>query len=87
MEKRQKNKTEDRLGRMINKGFQTTQDLFVGEIKVLKEEMNNNFKKVNQQINNINRNVVDVVRLEDFNKLDGRVVDIEELINLKVKKS
>ena len=39
--------------------------------------MNKNFKEVKEQINNINKNIVDVVRLEDFNKLEVRVEKIE----------
>ncbi len=71
----------DKLALMIGEGFNGVDKKF----ETLTGEMNNNFKKVNQQINNINLNTVDVVRLEDFNKLEGRVIDVEEVLHLKVK--
>ena len=50
-------------------------------------QMNKNFSEVKKQIDNINRNNVDVVHQEDFDKLEQRVVDVEEVLHLKIKKA
>ena len=75
------------LAVLMRDAFQTNQDLFVGEIKLLKEDMNGKFKQVVDKIDNLSRNAVDVVRQEEFNKLDKRVTDVEGALNLKLKKA
>src|SRR5579863_949338 len=52
------------------------------KIEALTTEVRNGFKKVHKEISKINLNVVDVVRMEDFNKLEKRVVDAEEVLAL-----
>ncbi len=46
-----------------------------------------NFKEVKQKIDNISLNIVDVVRKEEFEKLETRVVDLEEVTQLSTKKN
>lgn len=72
---------------MVKNAVQGTQDLLVKKIDSLTDETREGFKKVNQEINKINLNLVDVVRQEDFDKLENRVVKVEETLDLKLKKA
>ncbi len=58
-----------------------------GKFISLTGEMNTNFAEVKKQIDKININAVDVVRTEEFDKLEDRVTDVEEVLKLKLKKA
>ncbi len=93
--------TLDEVVVIMRDAFQSNQDLIMGEIGSLKsefgslksevgslrKEMRSGFEQVTQKISNLSRNAVDVVRQEDFDKLESRVVDLEEITQLSVKKS
>ena len=86
--------TLDMLALMIGEGFNGVDKKFAGidqkfavmdqKFEKITKEMNQNFSEVKQQINTININAVDVVRKEDFDKLENRVVDVEEVLKLKL---
>ena len=74
---------EDRLGRMLNDGFQATQDLIIGKL----EQMDKNIKEIHREVQKVNLNNVDVVLKEEFEKLENRVGDVEEIVDLKLKEA
>lgn len=67
----------------VNERFNTVDKKF----EILTGEMNKNFKEVTNQINKISLNAVDVVRQKDFDDLKDRVTDVEEVLDLKLKKA
>ena len=100
-EKNKKITTIDELAALINSSFQVNQDGMIKRFEyidkrfehmdkrfdALTEEMRSGFKKVSSQIDKINLNAVDVVRKEEFEKLETRVTDVEEMVNLKLGKA
>ncbi|OGZ70394.1 MAG: hypothetical protein A3F47_00780 [Candidatus Staskawiczbacteria bacterium RIFCSPHIGHO2_12_FULL_38_11] len=92
--KNKKITTVDELAVMINNGFQNTQDHFnkkfdalTGEMRNGFKKVNENFKEVNEKINNISKNIIDVVHKEEFDRLESRVTDVEEVAELASKKN
>ena len=95
--KKGKNKEVTTLDEAVNimlDAFQTNQDLFMGkigsiegEIGSLRTEMRDGFEKVNTEINKINLNAVDVVRKEEFDKLETRIGGVEKALDLKLKEA
>lgn len=67
--------------------FQSNQEYMDKRFDMLTVEMRDGFRKVNTEINKINLNAVDVVRKEEFDKLETRVEDAEEALDLKLKKA
>ncbi|MEK7664257.1 MAG: hypothetical protein AAB340_02360 [Patescibacteria group bacterium] len=93
MKNKKKVTTIDGLARMINSSFQDNQEYmdkkFEGVDKkfgILTGKMNKNFHEVKKQIDNISKNTVDVIHQEDFNKLESRVEDVEEVLHITGKK-
>lgn len=87
--KKKNNKiTLGKLAMMIGKGFNGMDKRFEKidrRFESLEKEMKDDFGIVKKQIDQINLNLVDVVRQEEFNKLEQRVTDVEEVLDLKVK--
>jgi BMFP domain-containing protein YqiC len=86
MKKEKTNKSEDGLARMLNNGFQATQDLFIKKFDQMEkkidqkfDQVNENFKQVNEKIDNISLNIVDIVRKEEFDKLENRINSLETI--------
>jgi len=75
------------LSVLMLKSFDSAQQYVDKRFESITHEVRSGFKKVETQINTINRNNVNVVRQEDFNKLENRVTDIEEVLELKIKKN
>ncbi len=71
----------DELAVLMHDAFQSNQDYMDKKF----DQIDKKFTEVKGAINNINLNIVDVVRLEDFNKLEERMIDVEEVLHLKVK--
>lgn len=78
------NKKNDELVGIMFKTFDSNQkymdkrfDQVDKKCEVLTNEMNKNFGEVTKKINNISLNIVDVVRKEEFDKLEIRVSSIE----------
>ena len=78
--------TLDKLALMIGEGFNGVDEKFV-QVNKRFDDVDKKFEQVTQKINNINLNIVDVVRTEDFNKLESRIANIEEALDLKLKKA
>lgn len=43
------------------------------------------FTEVKKKIDNVSLNIVDIVRQEEFGKLEQRVTDVEEVLDLKTR--
>mgnify|MGYP001591765700 CR=1 FL=1 len=82
---------------MVKNAFQGNQDYMDLKFNAIDEkfekidrrfdQVDENFKQVTQKINNISLNAVDVVRVEDLEKLDNRVIVLEEkMVDLPAKK-
>ena len=74
-------KSFDTAQKHINERFERVDKKF----ETLTTEMSQNFTEVKKQIEKININAVDVVRQEEFNELENRMVDVEEILKLKIK--
>ena len=68
--------------------FQSNQEYMDKRFDNLAGEVRGGFKQVTEKINNLSRDAADVVRQEDFDKLETRMVVVEEaVVNLRLKKS
>lgn len=76
-------KNQEEMAVMVKNAFQSNQEYMDKNFAVV----NKNIKEVHTEIQKINLNAVDVVRKEDFDKLESRVVDVEEVVNLRLKKA
>lgn len=47
--------------------------------------VNNNIKEIHREVQKINLNMVDVVRTEELDKLESRVVKLEKVLDLPKK--
>ncbi len=73
-------KSQEDMAVMVHDAFQSTQDLLVEKFEKIDEKfekIDENFKEVKKKIDNISLNIVDVVRKEEFDKLESRVVVLE----------
>ena len=84
--KSESEKSQQEMAVMVKNAFQGNQEYMDNRFDVLTTEMRGGFEIVNKEINKINLNAVDVVRKEDFDKLESRMVDVEEIVNLQLKK-
>src|SRR3989344_1614714 len=78
------NKKNDELVGIMFKAFDSNQKYMDKRFDIVTEEMregfkktSENFKEVSKKIDNISSNIVDVVRKEEFDKLEIRVNSIE----------
>lgn len=84
----------DGLAVIMQDSFQTNQEYMDKRFTEVHEKMDTNFKQIKEnftevkrQIDNLSRNIVDVVHQEQFDKLETRVVDVEEVLDLKLKRA
>lgn len=92
MEKKEKEKdmTVNELAIIMRDSFQSNQEYIDKKFDAVDkkfEVVGKRFDQVVEKINNISRNIVDVVHKEEFDKLETRVVDLEKVADLPVKKS
>jgi tetrahydromethanopterin S-methyltransferase subunit G len=85
----QKKEKSKNLTEMIRDSFQSNQnymDKKFGEMYGYMDgkfaQVDKKFEQVTEKINNISLNIVDIVRLDDFEKLKDRVEVVEESLNL-----
>ncbi len=69
------------VGIMLD-AFQSNQEYMDKNFK----QINENFREVNKKIDNISLDIVDIVRKDDFEKLEDRVTIVEEVLDLKLRK-
>src|SRR3989344_6846175 len=77
---------QESMAIMVGNAFQATQDLFVEKFNQIDKRfdgVNKNIKELHQQVQKNNLNLVDVVRKEEFDKLESRVVTLEEAGSVK----
>ncbi len=89
--------TLDKLALMIGKGFNGVDKRFAEINATMNEKfeavdkrfdrVDAKFEQVTKQINNISLSIVDVVHQEEFDKLESRVITVEEKVGLAPKKS
>lgn len=77
----------DNLAILVKNAFQGNQEYMDKRFDNLTGEMRGGFKQVTEKINNLSKNTVDVIHQEAFDKLESRVIDLEEIAQLPVKKS
>ena len=70
--------SQESMAIIVNNSTQATQDLLLEKMNQRFDAVDEKFREVTKQINKINLNAVDVVRQEEFEKLGGRVVKLEE---------
>ena len=83
--KSESKKSQEEMAVMVKNAFQGNQEYMdkrfesiTGEMRSGFKKADENFKQVTEKINNLSRNTVDVIHQEDFNKLESRVVSLEE---------
>ncbi len=77
MKKEKTNKSEDGLARMLNSGFQATQDLFIEKFDQMDKKFDRRFDKIeNLLIEEQNRKI---------EKLESRIEYLENMLNLPAK--
>ena len=79
-------KNQEEMVIMVNTAVQSTQDLLVEKIDKIDKKMDKRFDQVADKINNISRNIVDMVHKEEFDKLEMRVENLEA-VDLPDKKN
>lgn len=79
--KNKKAKNLNDLVKVVLDSFQSNQKYMDGRF----DKIDQNFNTVKKKIDNISLNIVDVVRKEDFDKLEQRVTDVEEAVDLKTR--
>lgn len=80
----------DGLAILMNNAFQTNQEYMDKNFQGIRNNfsrVDENFKKVTQQINKINLNAVDVVRQDEFEKIEHRVEKLEGITGLMPKRA
>ena len=82
-----KDMTVNELSVLMLKSFDLAQKHVNERFENFSGEMNKNFGEVKKQIDTININTTDVIRQEEFDKLENRVVDVEDVLKLKLKKA
>jgi hypothetical protein len=96
-DKKEKDMTIGELAIMMRDSFQGNQDYMDKKFDAIDrkfeqvdrnfKQINENFKEVYKKIDNISLNAVDTVKKEEFDKLETRVSDIEEVVELKLKEA
>lgn len=81
--KSESKKNQEEMGKMVVNAFQEAQNLFVNRF----EQMDKKIDGIHKEVQKVNLNIVDVVRKEEFDKLENRVVGVEETVNLQLKKA
>ena len=90
-------KNQEEMADMVKNAFQSNQEYMDKRFDAVDKKfdavdkrfdaMDKRFDQVVQEIHKINLNAVDVVHKEDFDKLEDRVVVLEERADLSGKKS
>ncbi len=93
--------TIDELAVVVKQGFKKNQTEMAGTVKIMLDAfqsnqeymdknfdiVNKNIKEIHKEVQKVNLNIVDVVHKEEFDKLDSRMVDVEEVVKLRLKKA
>jgi len=81
MKKKKSKKTTnlDGVVKIMLDAFQSNQEYMDKRFDNLTGEMRSGFSQVTEKINNLSRNTVDVIHQEEFDKLENRVVGLEEI--------
>ncbi|OGZ65419.1 MAG: hypothetical protein A3C50_03710 [Candidatus Staskawiczbacteria bacterium RIFCSPHIGHO2_02_FULL_43_16] len=78
---------QESMAGMVKTALQGTQDLIIKRFDEKIDGLDKNIKEIHKEVQKINLNAVDVVRKEEFDNLESRVADVEEIVDLRLKKS